>query len=117
MQVILNSDHHFTGSDDLATRIEGEVTRALERFGERVTRIEVHVADENSGKAGPSDKRCTMEARVRGHPPIAVTANAESIDLAAIAASDKLERALDSALSRLDRRRATTDKAAAGVKR
>lgn len=108
MLVILNTDHHLTATGDLRARVEADVAAALDRFGERVMRVEVHLNDENSGKAGATDKRCMMEARLRGHSPLAVTAKAEGYDLAVAAASDKLARALDSALGRLDDRRAAT---------
>lgn len=111
MLVILNTDHHLTASDDLQARVEADVAAALDRFGERVTRVEVHLNDENSGKAGAADKRCMMEARLRGHSPVAVTARAEDYELAVAAASDKLARALASAFGRLDDRRAATEPA------
>ena len=106
MQVILNTDHNLTATDELSARVEAEVTAAIDRFSERVTRVEAHLNDENSGKAGPADKRCMLEARVRGHSPVAVTANAEDYDLALAGAADKLARALDSLLGRLDDKRA-----------
>ena len=109
MQVLLNTDHHIVASAELTARVEADVAAAVERFGERLTRVEVHLNDENAGKAGAADKRCLMEARVRGHPPVAVSAKAEDYGLAVAAAADKLARALDSALGRLDDRRATTE--------
>lgn len=108
MQVILNTDHNLVARDGLSARVEAEVTAAIHRFSDRVTRVEVHLNDENSGKAGPADKRCMMEARLRGHPPLAVTAGAEDVDLALAAAAEKLTRALDSLLGRLEDRRAAT---------
>lgn len=111
MQVMLNTDHHLSGSDELAARVEADVTAALDRFGERVMRVEVHLNDENGTKAGARDKRCMMEARVRGHEPVAVSAHAEDYDLAVAAASDKLAKALDSRLGRLEDRRPATEPA------
>lgn len=111
MQVILNTDHNLTASDTLSARVEADVGAAIDRFSDRVTRVEVHLNDENSGKAGPADKRCMMEARVRGHPPLAVTANAGDYDLAIAAAADKLARALDSLLGRLEDKRDATESA------
>lgn len=108
MQVILNTDHHLTATDAWSARVEAEVTAAIDRFSDRVTRVEAHLNDEHGGKAGPADKRCMLEARVRGHAPPAVTANAEDYDLALAAAAAKLARALDSLLGRLDDRRAET---------
>lgn len=104
MQIIVNTDHHLTGSEELTARVEADVSATLDRFSDRVTRVEVHLNDENSVKAGANDKRCMMEARVRGHPPVAVTAHADSVDIAIAAASDKLERALDAVTGRLDDR-------------
>lgn len=104
MQVLLNTDSNLTGSDDLTARVEAEVAASMERFGERITRVEVHLGDENSGKAGAADKRCMMEARVAGRAPVAVSAQAPSYELALTAATDKLTKALDRQLGRLDAR-------------
>jgi len=55
--------------------------------------------DENSTKGG-LDKRCRLEARVAGRPPVAVTAEAEKVAEALTKAADKLIHALDSDLGR-----------------
>jgi ribosome-associated translation inhibitor RaiA len=109
MQVRLNTDHHLKASDQLAARIEADLVAALDRFGGRITRVEVHLNDENSGKAGAADKRCMIEARLPGHRPVAVSARGDDYDLAVRAAADKLARALDSSLGRLDDRRPAAD--------
>ena len=41
--------------------------RKLERFEQRITHVEVHVADVNGAKGGDGDKRVSLEARVNGH--------------------------------------------------
>jgi ribosome-associated translation inhibitor RaiA len=104
MQVLLNTDRHVTASEDLSARVEAQVTASMERFSERITRVEVHLGDENSGKAGAADKRCAMEARLAGRAPVAVSAQATSYELAIAAATEKLERVLASQLGRLDAR-------------
>lgn len=101
MQVLLNSNHSVTGTEELTRRVESVVHGAIGRFGDQVTRVEVHLYDENSRKAGEADKRCLMEARLGGLKPIAVTHHAPSFDEAIDGAADKLERALDHALGRL----------------
>jgi ribosome-associated translation inhibitor RaiA len=101
MQIQLNTDHNLTGSDDLATRVEAVVADAVDRFADRITRVEVHLNDVNAGKAGPHDKRCMLEARVAGRAPVAVTHTADSLDLALAGAADKLAKALDRALGRV----------------
>jgi len=101
MQVLVNSDHHIYASEDLTGRIEGVVEGALERFSERITRVQVHLSDLNSHKMGDRDKRCLMEARVAGLKPIAVSHEAPTLSEAIHAAADKLERALEHVLGRM----------------
>jgi ribosomal subunit interface protein len=107
MLVSVTTDNNIEGSDKLRRHVENVVTDVFGRFGGRITRIEVHLADENSrAKAGDNDKRCTMEARVGGVKPIAVSEQAATLDQAISAAADKLEKTLDRTLERLgDRKR------------
>jgi ribosome-associated translation inhibitor RaiA len=108
MQLQLNTDHELTGSASLAARLQADVDAALDRFAERITRVEMHLNDVNGGdKAGP-DKRCQIEARVAGRPPVSVNHVAPDLQVAVDGALDKLVRALDRAFGKLDanRRRA-----------
>jgi ribosome-associated translation inhibitor RaiA len=101
MQILVRSDNHIHSSADLTARIEGVVASTLDRFEDRITRVEVHVSDLNSVKVGERDKRCVMEAHVGGLRPIAVTHEASILTEAIHGAADKLERALASTLGRL----------------
>lgn len=99
MLVQVNTD----GSVDhgaIASQAEATVEAALSRFGERITRVEVHLSDSNSHKAGADDKRCMMEARIAGRAPVAVSHNAPAFGPAISGAAEKLRRALESALGR-----------------
>jgi len=102
MQVQLNTDHHFTGSQALTDRVVGDIEDALSRFDDRLTRIEVHLNDVNGAKAGDRDTRCMLEARLKGHDPVAVTHAAGSLDLALAGAIDKLVTALDRRIGRIN---------------
>jgi ribosome-associated translation inhibitor RaiA len=102
MQVLVNSDHHIVGSRELTERVQGVLEGRLERFAARVTRVEVHLSDLNSNKLGERDKRCLMEARVGGLKPIAVSHEAPTLTEAIHVAADKLERALDHMLGKLE---------------
>ena len=64
----------------------------------QVTRIEVFLSDENASK--PGDKRCRMEARPAGLPPVTVTATADKVADAFISAAEKLQRALEADIGR-----------------
>jgi ribosome-associated translation inhibitor RaiA len=105
MKIHLNTDNHISASDGLSERVDRVVGGALERFADRLTRVEAHLSDVNSHKTGDGvDKRCMLEARVAGHQPIAVTEDAETVDQAISGAAQKLKRSLDSMFGKLDRR-------------
>ena len=101
MQIQINSDHQLNPSPQLATRIQSLIRDALERYSERITRVEVHLNDQNSMKGGSNDKRCLMEARLAGLGPVDVNHEAESLDLAIDGAMEKLERAIEHKLGRV----------------
>lgn len=100
MQIQLNTDNNIRAGDALRAEVQGVVGSALDRFGERVTRVEVHLNDVNSVKGGGDDKRCMLEARLSGREPIAVTHTAPSLAFALDGALDKLVRALDSVVGK-----------------
>ena len=78
-----------------------EIKNELARFDEIVTRIEVHVSDENGNKSTPNDKKCVIEARVEKKKPIAVTATADSPEKAFFEALEKIQRVLDTTLDKI----------------
>ncbi len=100
MQIQINTDNHIEGHEKLAAHVKEVVEHALNRFNERVTRVEVHLSDENSDKNGQDDKRCVMEARIKGLHPAAVTCQAATLGQAVDGAVDKLKRSLDHTLER-----------------
>lgn len=95
MQIQFNSDSSVMGTENVAERIEAQLRHRLARFEDRLTRIEVHVSDENARKGGADDKTCTIEARPRGGKPIGVTAHAADVDTAARQAGNTLFERLD----------------------
>ena len=48
MQIHVNTDSHIKCSAKLTHDIETVVDQALRRCGDRITRVEVHLSDENS---------------------------------------------------------------------
>ena len=71
---------------------------ALHRYANQITRVEVHLSDENGGKSGRSDKRCLIEARPAGHPPLTVSNDAVSLEVAFNGAAKKMQHLLESVL-------------------
>jgi ribosomal subunit interface protein len=102
MQIQINSDHRITGSPQLAGRVQAIVRDALERYSDRITRVEVHLNDLNGVKGGTSDKRCLMEARIGGVGAISANHEAPSVELAIDGAMEKLERAVEHKLGRIE---------------
>jgi ribosome-associated translation inhibitor RaiA len=103
MQIQVSSKNTLHTGESFERWASGELHESLSRFKGDITRIEVHMSDENSDKAGPDQKRCVMEARLRlaHHEPLAVNHNAPNQDLAFRGASEKLKRVLDHTLGKL----------------
>lgn len=101
MQIQFNTDNNINGNDNLRKPLEEKISRSLDRFSDRITRLEVHLNDTNSHKEGPQDKRCMLEARLEGLQPVAVTNNAGTHEEAVRGAVNKMKTALDTVLGRL----------------
>jgi ribosome-associated translation inhibitor RaiA len=102
MQIQMNTDGNIEGHEALATQVNSTVESALKRFSDHITRVEVHLNDENSDKKGGNhDMRCMMEARLEGRQPIAVTHHAATVDQAVDGAADTLTKLIESTLGRL----------------
>jgi len=101
MKIQINTDVHIAGTEELAAEVSATVEQALDRFSEHITRVEVHLSDENGGKSGHRDQRCMLEARLEGRQPVAVTDHAATLEQAVNGAAHKLARLLDSTLGRL----------------
>lgn len=101
MQIQVNTGNGIDNSEALQRWASEHLTETLDRFQQDITRIEVQISDENSGKSGNADKRCMLEARLAGHQPIAVNHHGETQDEAFRGAARKLLHALDHNLGKL----------------
>ena len=111
MQINIQTDSTIANNAGLNEHVQSVLESALSRFRDSITRIEVHLSDSNGPKGGADDIRCVMEARVAGYQPIAVTEQNASVHQSVSGATDKLKRAIDSALGRLqDSKRHATGK-------
>lgn len=109
MQVLMTTDNHIHGSDELTRHVETVVEAELGRFGEWITRVEVKLTDENSrAKAGDDDKRCAMEARPAGRQPVAASHQAATVDQAVHGCAKKLARVLADTADRLKAHKGST---------
>ena len=104
MQIQINIDHNFEIHETTMAQFRSTVQSALSRFSEHITRVEIHLSDENADKSGQNDKRCLLEARLERRQPMAVTYAAASLSQALDGALDKMTRMIDSTLGRAQQR-------------
>ncbi|HYD12132.1 MAG TPA: HPF/RaiA family ribosome-associated protein [Allosphingosinicella sp.] len=100
MFVQIRTDNRLVSDAEANARLEEKVRAKLKRYEARLSDVEVHVADMNGAKGGGGDKKVTLEARVNGHPPVAVHADADRVDIAVGLAADKAVRALEHAIGK-----------------
>ncbi|MCM4174276.1 hypothetical protein DHD32_22685 [Arenibacter sp. TNZ] len=101
MIIKINTDKTLNGEQRSADFFTSQINEALERFESHISRIEVHLKDENGKKDGFNDISCLLEARLEGRQPIAVTNQANTIDLAVAGAIDKIKSALDTIVGKI----------------
>lgn len=101
MVIQFNTDNTIPGSDRHNAYFTTTITEALARFSNHITRLEVHLTDENGHKDSKNDQRCMIEARLEGMQPIAVTNHGDTVELAIKGAVDKLKSSLDTILGKL----------------
>ncbi len=101
MMIQFNTDKTISGEERGEEYFTSQIANDLKRFQSHISRIEVHIKDENGKKEGFNDKTCVMEARIEGRQPIAVSTKAGTIEEAVSDAIDKLKASLETILGRL----------------
>lgn len=117
MQIQVNTDHNISGREALADQVKNDVQHALAHFAGHITRVEVHLTDENSDKkSGSDDMRCVMEARLEHHQPLAVSHRDATRHLAVGGSLDQLTRLVKKTIEKIrDQSRRRTDPVPPGV--
>ena len=106
MLIQVNTDGNIEGGEKFLRYVEAELSRLLSRFADHLTRLDVHLSDENGAKTGLADKRCLLEARPEGRRPVIVSHDAATVENAWTGATKKLERLLEADQGRIDDHRA-----------
>lgn len=101
MIIQYNTDSTINGDQRNQEFFTNLIQEELENFSNQVTRLEVHVSDENGKKDGLNDIRCLIEARLVGRQPIAVSNQADTVKLAVTGAIDKMKTSLKTILERI----------------
>jgi len=100
MIIEVNTDRHIESSERLIDYCKSTLEAEFDRFSEHITRIDVHFSDENGEKGGDNDKRCLIEARLKGLKPVTTSNHASNIDDALSGAIDKMVTVLDTTLDK-----------------
>jgi ribosome-associated translation inhibitor RaiA len=101
MKVQFNTDKTIDGDASLQAFFSDLISKRLNRYDSHITRIEVHISDENGKKEGPNDIRCLLEARFEGKQPIVVSDQGDTIEKSVSGAIDKMKAALETVLGRI----------------
>jgi len=101
MVIQLNADKNLVIHEAYGTTLKEVLEKELSHFKDHITRLEVHLSDENGGKSGPNDKRCLLEARISNKQPVVVTVDADTHDQSVKAASVKLKHALETVIGKI----------------
>lgn len=76
------------------------IKEELDRFSDQISRVEVHISDENGPKEGLNNIRCLLEVRIEGRQPIATSDQADNIELSVSGAIEKMQASLKTLLER-----------------
>lgn len=101
MIIQFNTDKNINGTEELTASYIAQIEDELSKYNDQITRIEVHLSDEDGNNNGLNAMRCMIEARVEGRQPIAVTDQADTLDEAVSGAIDKLTTSLNTIMGRL----------------
>jgi ribosome-associated translation inhibitor RaiA len=94
MKIQLNTDKNIQGTETLETTVSEKINHELKHFADKISRIEVHLSDQNALKGGPNDIQCKIEARVEGMQPVIVVSKNGSKEKAVDVAVDKMKATL-----------------------
>jgi ribosomal subunit interface protein len=96
MNIQINTGHNIQGNEALIAKFSSTIKSALIRMSDHITKVEVHLKDEDGNKKGKNDKRCMIEAHLEGRQPIVVTEHANDLNQALDGAIDKLKSMIES---------------------
>jgi hypothetical protein len=100
MLIEVRADGHIQGSEQLSDEVKTVVQTTLDRFSDRIRRVDVYLSDATGNKAGHDDKCCKIEARRDGREPIIVTHHETTMDQAIRGAVHSLKKSVESAFGK-----------------
>lgn len=80
---------------------QDHLNETLKRFKSEITRVDVHMSEENAKGINPAHVRCLLQAALAKHEAVVASENAATVDEAFRGATQKLKHALDHVLGKL----------------
>lgn len=104
MKIQFNTDKNIQGTEKLEKFVAERINHTLKHFNDKITRIEVHLSDQNADKGRTDDIQCKIEARVEGIQPLLVLSKGGSNEKALSSAVDKMKATLDTIMGKMKKR-------------
>lgn len=94
MQIQFNSDKTIMSNERQYEFFSAQITEELKTYDSSISRIEVHLSDENGKKEGINTIRCLLETRIEGKQPTVVSCQSNTIEASISCALKKLKAQL-----------------------
>ena len=101
MIIQFNTDKNIEGTETLESYVAEKIKSSLKHYADYITRIEVHLSDQNADKPGKDDIQCKMEARVASLKPVTVISNSGTKEKALDIAIGKMKAALQTIIGKM----------------
>jgi ribosome-associated translation inhibitor RaiA len=101
MKIQFNTGNNVSLGEERIDYFTSLISEEISRFSPQISRLEIHLSDEDGSKDGLNDKRCLIEARLEGMKPIAVSEHANTPEQSIFGAIEKLKTSLETLTGRL----------------
>lgn len=101
MKIQLNTDKNIEGSASLELFVSETINNKLKRYSDKITRVEVHLSDQNAHKSGVDDIQSKLEVRIEGINPILSTGKGNTTEKALNDSIEKMKAALDTIIGKM----------------
>lgn len=93
MKIQLNTDKNIQGDVKLTEWVNEVVNSKLNRFSNRITRVELHLSDQNGGKFGGF--KSIIEVRIEGKNPVLAQEVSDNLHTAVNSSLDKIKSVIE----------------------
>jgi ribosome-associated translation inhibitor RaiA len=94
MEIQFNKDDNLNVNEELLVSATSSLSEEISKFSQQITGVDVNLAEEPDNSDGNNCMSCSLEARLAGMKPVAVTNHANTHKLAIDGAIEKLKSSL-----------------------